>query len=850
MSAAERARLALRLAVRDLRGGFVGLPIFLACLAIGVAAIAGVGSLSDSILNGLQADARVLLGGEVELRRTHRPIDRIHRDWLAARGGRLSDTVQMRAMATASGATATGATALGAGDRALVELKAVDPAYPLFGAVTLEPPSALADALADRGAVVDPALLTRLAIKIGDRITIGDAAFTVRATIPGEPDRLATAFSFGPRVMIAMASLPATGLVQPGSLIRYHTRIALPEAASIADFVADLEAAFPAADWRLRDARNAQPGFRGFVNRLSMYLILVGLTALLVGGIGVAGAVRGHVDSRQRTVAILKCLGAPAFLVFQIYLLQVLLVGLVGTALGLALGAGLPLLAVPLLAGEMPVDPQAGVYLRPLLLAGLFGVLTALTAALWPLARTQGVPAGSLFRQAVLDQTAWPKRGYRLALLAMLAVLAGLAIYSAGRPIIGVGFVAGALLTVLVFQAAAWALLKGLGTIAGRLTGRHRLALANLVRPGAGTGAVMLSLGVGLTVLVAIALIEGNLQSRISDRLPETVPSFFFVDIQPDQIDGFRETVRQVDGVGGLETVPMVRGRIISINGAPVAEAEIGSGARWVVRSDIGFTFAGPMPPRTDLVAGAWWPADYQGPPLISFDAEAAAGMGVGVGDRLGFNILGRTIAAEIGNLRAIDWNNFGINFVVIFAPGALESAPHSHIATAQATARAEAPLIRAIGERFGNVSAIPVRNMIETVNRIVTGVATALRITAAVTLIAGMLVLAGVIAAERRRRLFDSVVLKVLGASRAMIARSFVIEFAVLGVLSAAIAAVLGTLGAWIFVTRVMEDPWQFLPGPVLVTLLVAVAATVAVGVALTWRALGQKPMPVLRTE
>lgn len=840
MSFTATWRLSWRLALRDLRGGFVGLPIFLSCLAIGVAAIAGVGSLSESILTGLKSDAREILGGDVELRRSHRPLDEIHRHWLSGRVARSSDTVQMRAMASP----------LNDASRTLIELKAVDAAFPLFGAVTIDPPMSLDLALAEGGAVVDPVLLVRLNVKVGDVVRVGDGEFTIRAALISEPDRLATAFSFGPRLVISENSLAATGLIQPGSLIRYHTRLALAPDVPIRDFVAQLENAFPDADWRRRDARNAQPGFRSFVDRLTTYLILVGLTALLVGGIGVAGAVRGHVDSRRGTIAILKCLGAPAHLVFTIYILQVILVAAVGTIIGIGLGAMLPTLVAPLLADQMPVGPTAGLYVRPMVTAALFGGLTALAAALWPIAKSENVPAGSLFRQMVTTGTTLPRRRYLVALAVLLSVLAALAVVGAGRPWIGVGFVAGVGAALVVFLIASWVLIRSLRSIAGGLTGVRRFAVNGLVRPGADTGIVLLSLGIGLSVLVAIALIEGNLQSRISDRLPDTVPSFFFIDIQPHQIGPFRQDVAALPGVTALESVPMVRGRIIAINDVPVSDAPIESDAQWLVRSDIGFTYAAEPPERANIVEGDWWPTGYQGEPIISFDAEGAAGMGVGVGDRLTFTILGKQIQARISNLRAIDWNDFGINFVVIFAPGTLEGAPHSHIATAQATAAAEEQLVKAVGEGFANVSAIPVRSMIETVSRVVTGVSTALRATAAITLLAGILVLAGVIAADQRRRVFESVVLKVLGADRRRIASMFLIEFAILGLLAGIIASGVGTAGAWVFVTKVMEDQWHFQAERVAITVMVCILVTMVVGLGLTWRTLSQKPMPILRTE
>jgi putative ABC transport system permease protein len=365
------SRLAWRLARRDLRGGVRGLPVFVACLALGVAAIAGIGSLTAAIRAGLDADARVLLGGDIDIRRSHAPIDAEARAWVEARASAISDTVRMRAMAVA-------------GERALVELKAVDAAYPLLGAVTLDPPMPLSEALTGAGAVADAALLARLGLAPGDEIALGEARFTVRATIRREPDRLASPFSLGPRLMIAASELGATGLIRRGSLIRYHTKLTLPQGVDAAAVIAALDAAFPDADWRLRDPSRAQPGLRAFIERLGMYLVLIGLTALLVGGLGVASAVRGHLASRIDAIATLKCLGAPPALVFRVYALQVLAVAALAIVVGAAAGATLPWPLAPVVAERLEIAARLAVYPAPLAFAAVCGLLAAALFTLWP----------------------------------------------------------------------------------------------------------------------------------------------------------------------------------------------------------------------------------------------------------------------------------------------------------------------------------------------------------------------------------------------------------------------------------------------------------------------------------
>jgi len=359
----------------------------------------------------------------------------------------------------------------------------------------------------------------------------------------------------------------------------------------------------------------------------------------------------------------------------------------------------------------------------------------------------------------------------------------------------------------------------------------------------------MLSLGIGLTVLVAVALVEGNLAREVDTRLPAEAPAFYFIDIQPDQLAGFAEIARATRGAR-FDEVPMMRGRITRLNGVPVEDAAVAPEAQWALRSDRGLTYAARLPTGSRLVAGAWWPPDYHGPPLVSFDAALARGMGVTVGDSLSVNLLGREITAVIANLRSIDWERLGINFAMVFAPGTLERAPQTHLAAVYLPQTEEEAFVRAVTERFPNVSAIHVRDALAAVDRIIGMIGDAVRLTALVTLAAGVLVLGGALAAGHHRRVYDAVVLKVLGAPRAAVARAFLIEYGALGVLSAIVAGGLGTAAAYFLVTRSLKIEWVFLPGPLLATLALAVLLTLALGFAGTWRALGAKPALYLRDE
>ncbi|HTV46667.1 MAG TPA: FtsX-like permease family protein [Stellaceae bacterium] len=833
---------ALRLALRELRGGIGALRVFVAALVLGVATIAGIGSLAASLTAAIDGDARELLGGDVEAVLAYHPADPAEHAFLA-HSGTLSVIATLRAMArTADGRR-----------QSLIELRAVDRAYPLYGAVTLTPARPLDAALGRRdgrfGAVVAPAILGRLGLAVGDTIRIGEAALQLRATIASEPDPAVSGLVLGPRVMISAAALAATGLIQPGALVTYHYRLRLPAGTTASAWIATARAAFPEAGWELRSSAAAAPGLQRLIRQVALFLSLVGLTALLVGGVGIGNAVHFHLTAKITTIATLKCLGGSGRLVFAVYLTEILVLSLVAIAAGLAIGALVPIAARPVLAGLLPVRVPSGIHPAALGLAALFGLLTTLVFALLPLAAIGHVPAGALFRDRV-DHARRPLPAAMLGLTAALALgLAALCVFSTRDRSVAAWFVFGALAAFVLFRLVASAIAAAARMLGRRRSPLLRLALANLCRPGAATVPVTLSLGIGLSVLVAVALVEGNFAREVETRLPEAAPAFFFIDIEPDQRAGFAAIVHAFRGAHA-QMVPMLRGRITRLNGVPVERVAVKAQARWALSSDRGLTYSAQLPPGSRLVAGTWWPPDYHGPPLVSFDAGLAHGMGLAVGDTLSVNLLGREITARIANLRRIDWQRLGINFAIVFAPGTLEHAPQTILAAVSLPKADEAGLVRRVTERFANISAIPVREALAAVDRIVVMIGRAVGLTALVAVAAGALVLGGAVAAGHRGRVYDAVLLKVLGATRGMILAAFLVEYGLLGLVAALVAAAVGSLAAAFVVMRLVRIDWVFLPAPLLSTVLLSVLLTLAIGFAGTWRALGAKPAAYLRND
>ncbi|WP_237212844.1 ABC transporter permease [Falsiroseomonas oryziterrae] len=825
-----------RLARRELRGGLKSLRIVLACLALGVAAIAAVGTLRAATEAGLAADGARLLGGDIEVRTSQRPMPDAAKAWATARGAQLSQVVEMRAMAVAP-----------SGERTLVELKAVDGAYPLYGELVLAPAEArlTPDSLALEASVAE-----RLGLRPGDVVRIGEAALTFVGVIATEPDRVASPAVLGPRAMILAEALPGTALLQPGSLVSYDTRVRLAAGTASRPFAEAWRAAHGDGGWRVRYADQAEPGVNRFLDRAASFLTLAGLTALLVGGIGVATGVRAWLDARARTIATLRCLGAPGDTILATYLIQVLILAGIGIAIGLVAGFGLTWLAAQALAGALPVPPRLGIYPRELGLAALYGLLTAVAFALWPLGRAQRIPGAALFRDTV---TASPGRpSHRILVWNVIAALSlvALVVTTAEQPRFALGFVVGAAATLLLFRLGADLLMRGARLLRHVRRPSWRLGLANLYRPGAPTPTMLVALGIGLTTLAAIATIEGNLRRQISDQLPQAAPSFFFIDIQNDQAREFDRLAQAQPGVDEVKRAPSLRARIVAVDGVPADQVNATEDTRWALRGDRGLTYAATPPEGTRLVAGQWWPADYDGPPLVSFDANLARGWGIGLGSTITVNVLGRDIDLRIASLREIQWRGLGINYAMVASPGLLEAAPHTHIATVRSTPQAETGVLRALTDAFPNVSGIRVRDALEAVANLLSRVGVALQATSSVTLLAGMLVLAGAVAAGQRRRVRDAVVLKTVGATRSQIRAAWLVEFGLLGLVAGLLAAAAGSAASWAVTRFVMGATWVFLPGTLAIVVIGCVLLTLALGYVGTALALRARPAPLLRNE
>ncbi len=848
----------LRLALRELRGGLGGFYVFIACVALGVMVITAVGALSDALRSGLERQGREIIGGDVTLARMHARAEPKERAWLAAQG-RSSETATVRTMARR----------LDGEDQSLAEVKAVDAAYPLVGALAFEQPTTVAAAIrSGPGAAVEPILLERLGLKVGDRMTLGKTQVEIRATLTKEPDQLVDRLTYGPRVMVSLDTLEQTGLVQPGTLIRWRYAVDLngsagPDAnsnsgstntASLVGFRDKVKADLPEAGFTVTDRRDPSPQVSRTLERLRQFLTLIGLTALLVGGVGVANAVNTFVDKRRKVIATMKSVGAPSGTVFQIFLIQILAVAAIGVVIGLALGYMIPGVLQALYGGALPIRVELEVSGRSLAIAALYGLLVALLFALWPLGRAERVSAAVLFRDEVTSESAWPRPRVILATAMVLLGLVAVAVMTSESQKLALMFCAGLFVVFGVFLALGHAV-----TWLARRAPRSRipeiaLAVGNIGAPGGLARSVVLSLGAGLSLLVAVALTDASLVKELTSRLPERSPNYFVLDIPKEDYPAIVKTVTAASAAAEVSSAPMLRGRMVRLKGVPVEEIKAPPEAAWVLNGDRGLSYADLVPEGSKVVAGSWWAADYAGEPLVSFEVDLARKLGLAIGDEVTVNVLGRNITARVSNLREVNWESLAINFVMVFSPNTLKAAPHNLLATImlpKGTSLAdEAAVGRQLGKSFPAVTAIRVKDALDAFNAIFVKVMTAVRVAGSVTLIAGALVLAGALVTAQRRRILEAVILKTLGATRRRIVGVHLVEYLSLAAITALFAVILGALAAWATLRFVMDVEFSFSWAAVGLALGLATSLVVLFGGLGTLQVLRARPVPYLRSE
>jgi putative ABC transport system permease protein len=875
-----------QMAWRETRAAWRHFLYFFVCIALGVGALVGVALFSVNVEQAVTREARGLMGGDIEIRLS-RPLrvqgEAVLRS-LADRGIAVLHVSELAGMAAAADKGPSLRTQI-------VELKAVEPGYPFYGNLQFEPARPLMELLSPSecstphpsrltphsicyGAVVQQSLLIRLGLGVGDRFKAGDATFTITGVLRKEPDRVAGPFTLGPRVLISREGLAAAELIQPGSRVRERYLVKLPPAMPAQPLLHELRGRLAGESARVTGYRDAQPQLKQFLDQLTRYLGLIGLTALFTGGIGVATTIQAFIREKLHTIAILKTVGADSGLVIRTYLAQALLLGAVGSLAGAALGAGLQHALPPLVTGLFGEDLMtqldfSGAFnlssIPPLLKGIALGILTTLLFTLWPLLGIREIGPARIFRRDLsAAEAAQPWLSDRMRLLTALGIaagLAGLTIWQAGNWRIGLLFIGALIAAVTVLTLAASLLVRTIRKLPAPRSVAARHAIANLHRPGSQAVGVMVSVGIGVMVIVAVSLLERTLVDQVGESRPVDSPSFFFIDIQPDQRDAFLRLLRERTQDPVPETTPLVRSRLHAINGRPVAveeEGERASGRKedrrklWYLTREYVLTFLADLPKDNEVIKGEWWKPGQRFPkPLVSIEEDAAKNLGLDLGSTVEFEIQGTIVAAEVSSIRKVEWGNFSTNFYMIFSPGSLDGAPFTYVATVRVPPDQEIPVQQAVVAAFPNVTAINIGDVLDSFARILDRLALAIRAIAVFCILAGALVMAAALAATRYRRLYESVVLKALGATRGLVAQAFAVEYALLGAAAGVIGTALASLLSWAVLKFILEDvTWTLQPDVLAVGFILTVLLSLVVGFLSTFRLLGQRPLAVLRHE
>jgi putative ABC transport system permease protein len=860
--AALSYRSAVKIAAREMHSSRGKFFFVILSVAIGVAALTGVRGFSASFRSTLLNRARSIMAADLSARMFQQPTPEQQKglDEIAASGVEITPVTELLSMASSAKTL----------DPLLVSLKAVDPAmYPFYGDVELAPATPLRTTLTPETVVVADDLLVRLNLKVGDQLKVGTQLFRIASVVVNEPDRLSSNFAAGPRVLISRAGLDASGLLAPGSHAgqRYLFKVPKPNNGApisdkaVADLKARLEKLLPEA--QIIDYRETNPALTQGLDRATSLLSLMSLVALVLGAIGVAMAMRAHLQQRLDTIAIMKSLGARSGQIIKIYLLQTLLLGAAGGVLGVLLGVGVQLSFPYLLAKLIHVDTELHVQLSTVLTGLAVGILTTLLFTLPPLLDIRGVRPILILRRAVDDTDdpfvagIWKKITKNVAQIgAALLILAGLAAIAttlSDSVLVGQVFSVGLVLVLGVLLCASAAVLAGLRFFLSKtrlhLPSAVRHGLANLYRPGNPSAALLAALGMGVMQIMTVYLVQRAVVSELHISAAPNLPNVFLVDITNSEISGVRALLKSQHSVTAEpELLPVVSSRIIAIDGVPAEEAKLKNFPRRMLRS-ISLTWMDSAPPGTKVVEGKWWAADEESA-VVAIGQQQAQRLGVHVGSHITFAAQDKQMLATVVALTKADGQHAYARAEFFLPQAALARLPVVWYGGVHAEPDHVGELQRALYKAYPTVTVINVAQALETVRAVVIQITYVIQFLAAFSIFAGVIILASSIAGTRYRRIREVVVLKTLGATRRRIATVFSIEFAVLGLVAGIVGVLFANIIARVILTRAMMVTYHVQWGWAAAALVGTAGLTVATGWLASHRILGRKPLEVLREE
>jgi len=844
------------MAVREIRASWQRLLFFFVCIAVGVASIVAIRSVIQSVREGLTRESRAMTGADVVVR-SDRPIgDKVRSSVEQAREsgrvGTVSEAIEIATMVRPPSATMT----------RMVELRAVQDAYPLYGTMTLREGKYSHALLQNHGTLVRPELLAQLNLKVGDDLLIGTQRFQIRGVIEKEPGRNLGAFSLGSRLFIDLADLPSTGLLSFGSRASYELlRAACPPPTpgrrDVSTLLArELSDAFVNDFVRARSYRQNEGRMTENLTRAENYLSLVGLVVLILGGIGVSSVTRVFVQQKVRSIAILKCVGSTTKQVLSVYLAQVLLLGIAGSALGVLIAGGV-LTLLPLFVGDLAamLEVEYGLTAAAVIQGLAVGLLVSVLFSVVPLLEIRNVKPSLLLRQdtSSMPRFDWVKWGVAAAVAASLV---GVAAWQAGSLAVGLVLSAGFVAIAFVLHLAGWALVRAVQPLRHARSFALRQAVLRVARPGNQTRIILLAVGLGTFFILGVRGLQANLLRDFALQMGEDAPDMFLMDIQPAQRDGVTALVDRENGADPApKLIPVLRARIVGVRGRDVnLESYEDVRGRGGISREFTITYRSNLEANEKLVDGRWWNGEPSPEmPEVSIEVGLRERFQIQLGDEMRFDVLGRIVTARVASFREVDFRDFRAGgFMIVFRPGPFDTAPHTYIAAVRgakdptARARMQGLLVNS----YPNVSVIDLREVLETVATIVNNVTLAVTVVGGLVLLSGSLILVGAVSMTKFRRVYEAAILKTLGASSRLIATTLLVEYGVLG----AIAGTVGALGAvvlsWAVARYALDLPWEPSPGLTLGGIIVTSLFVAAIGVLASLDVLRHKPLATLRAE
>ena len=840
------------LALAESRGAWRRFIFFVVCIAVGVGAIMTVKSFSSLINIAIQGESKGLLAADLEIkgRWEQNPDD------IKFQKGALPPETQFQSIKELH-AMARYSQAKGAKASLLVELKSIParaPFYPMYGNIELNPRQPLNKMVDNHGAVVDPAFLLRTNLKVGNSFQLGQTKVRISGTVTKEPDRITRAFSIGPRVFISHPTLKEADLVQTGSRVKHRTLIRLPETIPLEKAFDLLEHGLTDKSLSLRSYKDMESSINNSIEHMGQYLGALGVIALLMGGIGVATIIRTFMAQKLNTIAILNCLGATPRTVLKIYFLQSLLLGFLGSIIGVALGYGIQFLLPSKLSGLINLNLEPAFYWAPALHAFVLGIITTILFCLLPLLRASKTKPLRLFRSNFEEEelspgTPWERRTFGLI---SIFIITGVVIWQAGSVKHGLIFILALGISALLLTGLAVLFIKGMQKLPAPGNMLSRYGLANLHRPNNQTRSIVTCLGMGIMLVLTVRLVQMDMIAMLKENKEIDPPNYFFIDIQSDQTTTFTQTLDQIAPEAERTLTPLVRSKFYGIDGNLAKNWQYKNRRKeeWFITRSFVTTLSegGELPKDNIITRGVWWQKKDASIPQISLEEDAAKRLGAKIGSQLTMDIQGIKVTAPVTSIRKVNWRNMRTNFYMIFSTGALEDAPITYVATVNVPERKELELQHAVVNALPNITALSTRDIVNTIEGVVEKLKTLVDFMSVFTIIAGLIILSGSVASTKYRRLKESALLKVLGARRDKIAGILGTEYATVGVLASVVGVGLSSGLSWAVMKYLVKAPWHPRPVVMLWTLALSIALTTFTGIISSLDVLRNKPLKTLR--